>query len=276
MSNPTPASRQHVGGDDEHRPPPNSTSTHPLAEPRAEAQRIIDMATASGLPLRVIGGVAVGVRCPSARQAPLARPYRDIDFVARSADGRRLTALFTKAGYEPDAEFNALHGRHRMFFWDPRNQREADVFLDRFAMCHTLDFRSRLELAAHTLPVSDLLLFKLQVMETNEKDYKDAIALLHDHPLTPDGLDAAYIARFLSADWGWWRTATLVLDRVGSYARELPLLSQHDRIADAISNLLETIDQQPKTGRWKIRAKIGERKRWYEIPEDARGATDAE
>ena len=156
-----------------------------------------------------MGGVAVGLCCPSAQSPPLARPYRDIDFAGRSDQGRQITAVFESAGYEADAEFNALHGRHRMFFWDPVNGREADVFLDRFDMCHTFDFRKRLELASPTLPVADLLLFKLQVMETNEKDCQDAVALLADQSLTADGLDPPGIARFLAADWGWWRTVTL-------------------------------------------------------------------
>lgn len=275
MSN-SPSGSRHVHEVQEQSAGASKPLAGPVEDPGAEAERIVGLATAAGLSLRAIGGVAVSLRCPSAHSAPLARSYRDIDFAARSSDGQRLTALFTAAGYQPDAEFNALHGRHRMFFWDPRHQREADVFLDRFAMCHTFDFRDRLHLSERTLPLSDLLLFKLQVMKTNEKDYKDAAALLADHPLTSDGLDGPHIARFLSGDWGWWRTVTLVLDRVEHYVRELPLRSERDRITETISGLLAAIEAQPKTGRWKVRAKIGERKRWYETPEDARGSGDGE
>ena len=189
-----------------------------------------------------MGGVAVGLCCPSAQSPPLARPYRDIDFAGRSDQGRAITALFQSAGYEADAEFNALHGRHRMFFWDPGNGREADVFLDRFAMCHSFDFRKRLELASPTLPVADLLLFKLQVIETNDKDYQDAIALLADQPLTPDGLDPAGIARFLATDWGWWRTVTRVLERVESYAQDLPGFDHGARVIANIAALRAAID----------------------------------
>jgi hypothetical protein len=32
--------------------------------------------------------------------------------------------------------------------------------------------------------------------------------------------------------------------------------------------LLERIEAEPKTRGWKLRAKIGERKRWYELPEE--------
>jgi hypothetical protein len=258
-----------LDGDHEHRPDASADLEGPAVDPAVEARRIVALAAAADFPIRVIGGVAISLRCPSAQCAPLARPYRDIDFAASSADGRRITELFTAAGYKPAAEFNALHGRHRMFFWDSDNGREADVFLDKFAMCHTIDFRERLALTEPTLPLSDLLLSKLQVMDTNDKDYKDAIALLADHPLTPDGIDAPHIARFLSSDWGWWRTVTLILERVESYARELPRLPQRERVIEQITGLREAIHAEPKSGKWKLRARIGERKRWYEIPEDA-------
>jgi hypothetical protein len=112
MSNATSRNDERITGTEEARRPPTTPGDGPAVDPHAEAARMVEAAAASGLSLRVIGGVAVSLRCPSARSVPLARPYRDIDFAALSADGRRLTALFTTAGYEPDVEFNALHGRH--------------------------------------------------------------------------------------------------------------------------------------------------------------------
>jgi hypothetical protein len=238
-------------------------------DPRSEATRIVDLASSRDVAVRVMGGVAVGLCCPSAQSPPLARPYRDIDFAGRADQGREITAVFEAAGYEADAEFNALHGRHRMFFWDPENGREADVFLDRFAMCHTFDFRKRLALTSPTLPAADLLLFKLQVIETNDKDYQDAIALLADQPLTPDGLDPTGIARFLATDWGWWRTVTRVLERVESYALDLGEFVHAAHVTASIAALRAAIDAEPKSARWRMRARVGEKKRWYETPEDA-------
>jgi hypothetical protein len=277
MSNATSSgSSGRVNGDSLPDTHTDSASDHPAQDPRTEAQRIVDLASSRDLSVRVIGGVAVSLCCPSAQSPPLARPYRDIDFAARGDHGQKLTTLFEAAGYEAEAEFNALHGRHRMLFWDPRNGREADVFLDKFAMCHTFDFRARLGLARHTLPVADLLLFKLQVMETNDKDYKDAVALLSDHALTSEGLDAARIARFLAGNWGWWRTVTLVLDRVENYVQELSGFAHNDRVSENIRELRAAIDAEPKSARWKLRAKIGEKRRWYDTPEDAHGSNTSE
>jgi hypothetical protein len=209
------------------------------------------------------------MRCPSASGAPLARAYADIDFAALSSQRAALPDLFGRAGYEPHAEFNALHGQRRQFYWNPHLQCEADVFLDTFTMCHQMDFRARLDAETDTLPLAELLLFKLQVMETNDKDYKDAIALLADHPIAPHGIDGDYLAGYLAADWGWWRTATLVLERVERHAAELPEFQQLPAVVRNIHELERRVERAPKSRRWKLRARIGERKRWYELPEDS-------
>jgi hypothetical protein len=234
-----------------------------------EARRILAFSAEMGLALRLMGGVAVHMRCPSASRIPLARGYADIDFAGLSRERGALSELFRLAGYEPHAEFNALHGQHRQFYWNPELQCEADVFLDTFTMCHTMDFRARLSGNDDTLPLVDLLLLKLQVVETNVKDYKDALALLVDHRIAPDGIDGDYAAEYLAADWGWWRTATLVLERVGQYAGEMPEFHEAATVERKIGELQERIARQPKSRRWKLRARVGERKRWYELPEES-------
>jgi hypothetical protein len=241
----------------------------PLDDPIEEARRILKLASAQSFTLRAMGGVAVRLRCPSAARSPLAREYRDIDFAARAGEGGTIAELFSSAGYQPDAEFNALHGRHRLFFWDAQHDREADVFVDSFSMCHAFDFRDRLTIDEDTLPLADLLLFKLQVVETNDKDYKDALALLADHSPEAGSLDAAWIAQFLARDWGWWRTVTMVLGRVESFAAQLEGFDRVDSVLANIAALREEIERVPKTRRWKMRARVGERVRWYEEPEEA-------
>lgn len=242
-----------------------------LADAVEEAKRILELGARSSLGLRVMGGVAVKMQCPSARVPPLARTYNDIDYAGRSADSRRIIEFFSNAGYQSDAEFNALHGRQRLFFMDPKHNRDADVFLDTFSMCHTYDFRADLLPDAQTLPPRTLLLFKLQVVEVNEKDYKDALALLADHRADAEGLDAEEIARFVAQDWGWWRTVTLTLGRLRAYAGELsdfPAATEATRNIQAIG---EAIERAPKSRRWKLRARVGDRVRWHEVPDEAHG-----
>jgi hypothetical protein len=36
-----------------------------------------------------------------------------------------------------------------------------------------------------------------------------------------------------------------------------------------IREYLQAMDAQPKSRRWKLRAKVGDRKQWYELPEES-------
>lgn len=235
----------------------------PLEDLREEALEVLRAVAAQGLTLRATGGIAVALRCPSAGRPPLARRYKDLDFVGRSDERREVDALLVELGYDPSREFNVLHGRHRLLYWDAANGRQLDVFLDRVVMCHALELKDRLALDELTLPAADLLLTKLQVVQTNERDLKDAIALLLD--AEPD---ADRIAHVLAEDWGWWRTVTEVLGRIEIYAAALPGFELAGTIAERVRALRDRIDAEPKSLRWKARARVGDRLRWYELPEE--------
>jgi hypothetical protein len=244
--------------------------TTPLADPILEATRITD-AAAGTLTLRITGGVGVALRCPSARSAPLARAYADIDCVGLGRERREIAALLGSLGYEPDPTFNALHGHTRLYFWDSTNNRQVDVFLDKIEMCHAIDLTSRLDGDPRTLALADLLLMKLQVFETNRKDLTDIVALLIDHPLTSDesGINVSYLARLVADDWGLWRTTTMVMEKADNFAREIEGFTEAGIVHARIREYLQAIDAQPKSRRWKLRAKVGDRKQWYELPEES-------
>jgi len=215
------------------------------------------------LDVRAVGGLAVWLRCPSARRPPLAREYGDLDLVAPLSAASALASVLADLGYRADEEFNALHGHQRLYFWDETNGRQLDVFVDEMRMCHTLDLRGRVALEPDTLPLADLLLAKLQVVEVNEKDLQDAAALLADHEVP-----AERVVEVLAADWGWWRTASGALEKVAAYAAANDGL---ENVGERAAELRAVIDAAPKSRRWKLRAKVGERKRWYELPEEIEG-----
>jgi hypothetical protein len=234
--------------------------------------RLAEDAAAADVTLRLIGGVAVWARCPSARSGPLARPYGDIDLVGRARDRKAIVAFMEAHGYEPDRMFNALHGAARLNFHDPQRDLPVDVLLDRFAMAHELDLRDRLAIEPLTLPLADLLLTKLQVVDLNAKDLRDAAALLLDHDLGPAGIDTARILEVSRSDWGFehtiHRTLATLQERIGDFglapdASEL-ILARGAAIGAALH-------AAPKSAKWKMRARVGERARWYEEPEEARG-----
>ena len=209
---------------------------------------------------------------------PCARPelqrrYNDLDFGGLSRQRDQIAALFTALGYEADRSFNALRGHQRMLFWDRLNDRQVDVVLDRLRMCHTLDFKDRLTVDALTVPLAELLLFKLQIVEANQKDIVDSITLLGDHPVGDrdgDCINAAHIARLAADDWGLHHTLDLSLERVGRHATSLAV-DLPFAIEDQIACLRSRMEEERKSARWKMRARLGERMKWYELPEEVRG-----
>jgi hypothetical protein len=245
-----------------------SDTTSPVTDIKAEATRVLDAANADGFPLRLLGGLAIYLRCPSAQtHETLQREYKDLDFVTLAKWSAKTKALFAKLGYTSNKTFNALHGHQRLLFWDEPRGRQVDIFLDRMQMCHNLDFRSRLNIDTHTLPLADLLLSKLQVVEVNQKDLTDMITLFYDYDITDNeqGINAAYIAGLTASDWGLNRTLEINLQKVKDYSvgQQFP-----PSIAERIDKLAATMAARPKSLSWKTRAMVGERVRWYELPEE--------
>ncbi len=240
-----------------------------------EAKRILDEAKQRGIILRLFGGVAVKYHCPSATHRSLQRSYPDLDFFGRGKQGREIRKLFLDLGYEPNQRFNALHGATRLIFEDGKNQRVVDIFLDVFRMCHTLHLGDRLTLDDYTIPISDLLLTKLQVVETNEKDIRDLIAILKDHDVIDhiasgdkEVIDTGYIASLCADDWGLCKTISLTMKKLLTFLPKYELEAEAKQILEArITKILNAIDTVPKSLRWKLRDKVGERKRWYDLPE---------
>ena len=233
-----------------------------------EALRVLDAGTE--LPLRLLGGVAILVSLPGEPLLP--RPYNDIDLITLRGAGPKAAKLFEDLGYRGDNQFNGLHGHRRLLFYDTEHERRVDVFVGRFEMCHTWPLERRLEVTPRTLPLADLLLTKLQIFAINEKDQRDILTLLHGHKLTDsdhDGINAAYVAQLCAADWGLWRTVTFNIERARAAIPRFGLQPHDEAIVTArLDDLRKRIDAEPKSMKWKIRARVGERMQWYEEPEE--------
>ncbi len=213
--------------------------------------------------------------CPSASHRELQRNYPDLDFFGTKKQGRLIKKLFTDLGYQPNQRFNALHGDTRLIFDDSDNQRSVDVFLDIFRMCHVLPIGKRLALDDYTIPITDLLLTKLQIVEANEKDIRDLIAILQDHDVESshsqvgkEVIDAEHVAELCSNDWGFQKTITLTLRKIPAFLSRYHLDPAAEQLVEVrIGKLLKVIQEGPKTLKWKLRDAIGEKKRWYDLPE---------
>jgi hypothetical protein len=241
-------------------------------DPLPEAISLARGAADAGLGLKLLGGLAVRVICPDL--PPRLRAGQDIDFACLSRGRKNVAEFLARSGCEPDRRFNNLNGDRQMYFTAPSG-RPIDVMVDRLTMCHVLDFRPTFAALPHTLAAMDVLLSKLQIVELNEKDARDIVQLLAGVPVgsKADGpvLDTDRFASLLAGDWGWWRTVTANLEKLPGLTAEKPELvpagAPYDPLAQA-AELLELARSVPKSMKWKLRSNVGDRVRWYELPEE--------
>lgn len=236
------------------------------------AQEVITSAQRRGVLLRLLGGMAVKAACESAASITLPPERLDLDLAAYGRQRGQLDEVMESLGYEPYRRFNALHGHRRLKYTEAQEGIELDVFVDTFHMCHRLPFADRLELTELTIPLADLLLSKLQIVQLDEKDLRDIYAILCDHELghvgDMDRVDADYIASICSDDWGWYKTATINLDKSIDLAGDFLAEPEKEVFSSRARRLMEIIETIPKSLRWQARARIGEAKRWYDLPEE--------
>ena len=266
--------------------PPTAAPAPPAEEIAAEAARLVGLATAEGLRVRLMGGLAIRFQSPTARRPPYTRVYRDLDLVAHGRDVAALRRLLEREGYVGDKLFNAIHGAQRLVYTAGSGRWSVDVLIDELAMSHTIVLKDRLRTDGPTLDLADLLLTKLQIWETNEKDLGDVVCLLADHPLAPAGrlvagpadtggpgpIDLIRLRSVLGSDWGLSHTAERNLRAVAdAWARRpAPDAPYLGRRSSALRCALADIEAAPKSLGWRARARVGERVRWYETPEEAR------
>ena len=225
--------------------------------------------------MRLIGALAFRTHCPEFGyiQDKLGRKFTDIDFASYPRFVRDIRRILIELGYEEDKQVTQLFGDRRMLYHDPVFGRHIDVFFNSLDFCHKVSFVDRLEAEELTLPLAELLLEKMQIVQINEKDLIDSIMLLREHPvgnIDKETVNAEIIASTLGKDWGYWRTVTGNLRLLNEILDNYDGLSQEDRnvVRKRIQELETRIETEPKTLRWKARAKIGERVKWYKDVEE--------
>jgi hypothetical protein len=237
----------------------------------AQARRLIDLATEQGLVLRLLGGLAIQLLTPELPART--RTGQDLDFGSVRSSRKGLTALLEQQGFVGDRNFNALYGDKQMYFTHAETGLAVDVMVDRIHMCHTVEFADRATELPYTLSPTDLLLSKLQIVELNDKDLDDILRLLVHFGLADaaDGIDLRVVSELVGDDWGWFKTISLTLDRISARLAD----GSPDAIAGgandpaaAVQTLRATLAGAPKSRRWRLRDKVGERKRWYDLPEE--------
>jgi hypothetical protein len=248
--------------------------TSTLERVEDEAIRIVSEAQARGIVVRIVGGLAIRARCPSANHASLERNYPDIDLVVVRNHARRLEVLTAELGYVPDKLFNTLNGDRRRLYRDLARGRQLDVFVGDFDMAHHIPMDRRLTVDALTVPLAELFLSKAQIVALNRKDVLDLLALLLDHAVADgDGetINLGIVARLCACDWGLYTTVSMTLGRlVDALSQDDVSLSaeQTETVRRRVGDLQAGLDRAPKTLNWNLRARVGKRVPWYQEVEE--------
>jgi hypothetical protein len=237
-----------------------------------EAVRLLAAAQQAGVRVRTLGGMAIVLHAGDLLHPAFRREIRDIDLATPKREGRKVSEFLTAQGYEPNRTFNAMHGARRLLFYDEPNGRQIDVFVGTFEMCHQLPLEQRLDVEPLTLPLADLALTKLQIVKLNRKDAYDLYSLLLTHEVADrddEAINARWIGELCGRDWGLFRTVQLNLERLRDEL-QVPELTpdEHETIRRRLGQIEEAMEQAPKSGKWKMRARVGDRVRWYEDPEE--------
>lgn len=236
-----------------------------------EAAIVADVAGKAGLPARLIGGVGIYAAAESSRVPPLQREYRDFDLIVPGNKGRQIATIMESLGYEGKKQFNALHGAQRQIYVEREGRYSVDVLIGTFDMCHKIDFSGAFTGGELFAPRHLLLLTKLQIVQVEGKDLRDICALLLDWgrgQFSPEFLDSSAAATCVARDWGLQHTVEINLGRVRAYSLEVLSAPDARLIEDAVRLMADELNSAPKGLGWRARARIGERVRWYELPEE--------
>jgi hypothetical protein len=240
-----------------------------------EAVRIVNLAAEQGLILRVLGSLAFHIHCQHYvhLQKQLGRAYTDIDYAGYKAQASKIGPFLSKLGYREDLDINILFAGERLIYNHPSSGLHIDIFFDKLNFCHEVIWIGRLEVDQPTLPLAEMLLEKMQIVKINEKDIIDTLMLLLEHPLGDDDhetINIGRVSKLCAKDWGLWRTITMNLRKVADLGQGYEQLGAEEksRLVSQVEMALAKINEEPKTTGWRLRAKIGDRVKWYQDVDD--------
>ncbi|KJS21565.1 MAG: hypothetical protein VR72_10055 [Clostridiaceae bacterium BRH_c20a] len=235
-----------------------------------EAEKIITLAKEKGVTLRLIGALAFNLHCPQYNyiHERWGRVFTDTDFVSKVEYGPILKEVYGELGYQDDEMITTLYGSKRMVFDNPTTGFHSDIFFDQLDFCHILPLRERLNVDSLTIPLAELVLEKMQIVEINEKDLIDTIMLLLEHLIgesDDEVINAKIIANYLALDWGFWKTVTLNFAKLRTILGNSDVFNAKDKelVQERLALLEDYINKESKTLKWRMRDKIGTKVKWY-------------
>ena len=243
-----------------------------------ESLRILRAASEAKVALKMLGGLAIKVHSLNenefanrlGRSAEKGQEYSDIDFATYYKSREGVRKVMESLGYSKRPSTMSTSASQRQIYFHPKGWFYIDAFWDKLkAANHPINFRNRLGLDPVSIPLSDLLLEKLQIVSFSKKDMLDTLLLLKAHAVAqkeePETISTDRVAHVLSRDWGFWYTVTTNLRGTGEYVKEMSVLTAQEAsdLSSKVEKLLQAIDSVHKSLRWKLRAIVGPRRRWY-------------
>ncbi|MBX3038778.1 MAG: hypothetical protein KF758_17845 [Anaerolineales bacterium] len=235
-----------------------------------ELKAILKASDDAGILLRVIGSLAFQMHCPQFGylQAAMGRAYTDIDFGAYGKQNKQISEMMAKMGYVENREVFIGTEGERAIFDKPGTGLHVDIFYEKLDFCHAIYWKDRLEVDSPTIPLTELLLEKMQIVQINEKDIIDTIMLLLEHPLGDidnETINIKFAAQLCANDWGLWRTTTMNLDKVKQLAQHYTQLTDEQKlkVTSQVDEIVARLNNEPKPMSWKLRDRVGDRVKWY-------------
>ena len=240
-----------------------------------EVKRIVEASNTAGIMLRLLGSLAFQTHCPrfGHLQETMGRAYTDIDLAGYRREAGGVRGLMAGLGYHEEGEVFVVTEGGRAIFENPQLRLHVDVFYDKLDFCHVIPWNARLEADFPTLPLAELLMEKMQIVKICEKDVIDTVMLLLEHPLgetDAETINMPRVAGMCASDWGLWRTVTMNLDKVRQLVQGYPQLSDSEKghVISQVDAALSRIEVEPKPMPWRLRARVGDRVKWYKDVEE--------
>ena len=257
-----------------------------------ESLGIVEKAQSHGVCLRILGSLAVYIRARNVGRGDLFKSlgrfgegkplFTDLDLAAYGKQRGAIDKIFRELAYQPDTLVNGMFGHKRLIYYHPQRKFHVDIFLNKLEFSHDVEFgekpgEGRLEIDYPSISAADIVLEKLQIHQINRKDLIDLITLFLVHDVqgqfSKDSIDAAYVGKILSSEWGFWYDATANLEKVRTLLQTLEKdgklsRSQSQIVERKVEKLLDYVKNTPKERSWEKRARTGTKKAWYREVEE--------
>jgi len=226
-----------------------------------EVLSIISAARVRGVILQATGDAAIRLHCPSASRIGSQLDNQLLQLAGSNKQNAQINQVLETMGYSRQRGLSVLRGSQGLRFTHPQKQVTLEIFLDALKAHTQLDFSQLLSLYDNTLPLADLLLWKILHTPFDEKAMRIIVALINDHPLGGPGeaekIDTSRLIGLCSGDWGWYKIVTENLEKTIAWAEK----DAGEGVAvflERARQLHQLIKDAPKSEGWRLRGMFNE------------------